>query len=420
MFEYPNELQIIFDKLNNNNIKPIIVGGYIRDKLLKIESTDIDIELYGIQSFNKLEKILEEFGSVNSIGKSFGVCKLTLKNLEIDFTLPRIDNKISSGHKGFNIEVQSDLKFEDAAIRRDFTINSIGYDVIENKILDPYNGQKDLKTKTLKAVSFKTFSEDPLRVLRAASFCSRFDFHMDNALFNQCKAMCDKDVLKELPKERIFGEVKKILLKSSKPSIGFKILKNLNALKYLKPLNKLDEDSFESILVTLDNITKLKTDSKETNIVLMLSAICYKFNYKQAEEFISNLSTEKMLLKKVLALLSNDFKDRYTDSELFRLATKVNIEHFLILHEAINYSLDKKIFTVLKQKAKELNILNKKTKPFLQGKDILEYGIEPSQEYSKILDLAYEAQMDLQITNYEEAKEWLKNYLSAKTPIFLL
>lgn len=420
MFEYPNDLQIIFDKLNRNKIKPIIVGGYVRDKLLNIESTDIDIELYGIDTFSDLEKIIEEFGSVNNVGKSFGVCKLTLKNLDIDFTLPRIDNKISSGHKGFKIEVQSNLNFEEAASRRDFTINAIGYDVIQNKILDPYNGQKDLKTKTLKAVSFKTFSQDPLRVLRAATFCSRFDFHMDSKLFNECKKMCKKDVLKELPKERILGEIKKILLKSSKPSIGFRILKEISALKYLKPLNMLNEDSFESVLNILDNITKLKTDSKETNLTLMLAALCHKFNNKQTDEFISNLTTERRLLKKVLTLFNSDFKDSYTDSELFRLATKVNIEHFLILHEAINYSLDKKIFTDLKQRAKELNVLNKKTKPFLQGKDIVKYGIKPSKKYSDILNLAYEAQMDKEIKNRKEAKEWLKNYLSAKTPIFLL
>lgn len=414
MFEYPNELQIIFDKLNKNGIKPIIVGGYIRDKLLKIESTDIDIELYGIESFSKLEKILENFGSVNTVGKNFGVCKLTLKRLEIDFTFPRIDNKVSSGHKGFKIDVQSDLSFEEAAKRRDFTINAIGYDVVENKILDPYNGQKDLKNKIIKAVSFKTFFEDPLRILRASAFCSRFGFKMQSELFNRCKTMCEKGFLNELPKERIYGEIKKILLKSQKPSIGFNILNEMGALRYLKPMDKLDKTSLDSVLNVLDNITKLKTDSKETNLALMLSALCCKFDDKQTKIFISNLTTQKILQRKVLTLLFDDFKINYSDSELYRLATKVNIEHFLILHEAINYSLDKKIFYDLKQRAKKLNILNKKAKPLLRGKDILECGIKPSKDYSKVLDLAYEAQMDKKITNSKEAKEWLKDYLSAK------
>ena len=90
LFDYPKYLNIIFDKLNNNGIKPIIVGGYLRDFFLDISSKDIDIELYGITSFKQLESILEEFGSLNNVGKSFGVCKLSLKDCEIDFTLPKI------------------------------------------------------------------------------------------------------------------------------------------------------------------------------------------------------------------------------------------------------------------------------------------------------------------------------------------
>ena len=400
MFEYPNKLQIIFDKLVENDIEPIIIGGYIRDKFLNIESKDIDIELYGISSFDKLEKILEEFGSVNSVGKSFGVCKLSLKNFEIDFTLPRTDNKISLGHKGFDIEIQSDLNFETATSRRDFTINAIGYDIIKNKILDPFDGQNDLKNKTLRAVNLKTFNEDPLRVLRGAGFCSRFDFHMENKLLKECKRMCEAGALDELAKERIFGELKKILLKSSKPSIGFNILKELNALKYLKPLDSLNESSLKDVFNALDNITKLKTNSNKTNIILMLSTICYKFNSKQIEKFVLNLTNEKSLLKNILALLENSFKEEYSDSELLRLSTKVNIEYFLILNKAINYSADNKVFDNIEKRAKELNIFNEKVKPFLQGKDILEYGIKPSKEYSIILNLAYEAQINLEIKNY--------------------
>ena len=83
----------------------------------------------------------------------------------------------------------------------------------------------------------------------------------------------------------------------------------------------------------------------------------------------------------------------------------------MIVNKAINNLVNKKVFDKIEQRAKELNIFNSRAKPFLQGKDILEYGIKPSKEYSKILDLAYEAQINLEIQNYEEAKEWLKRYL---------
>jgi len=99
MIDYPSKLDIIFDKLLNNSIKPIIIGGFVRDFLLKKESKDIDIELYGIKSFSKLENILKEFGSVNSFGKSFGVCKLKFDDLDLDFSFPRKDSKISKAIK---------------------------------------------------------------------------------------------------------------------------------------------------------------------------------------------------------------------------------------------------------------------------------------------------------------------------------
>jgi len=110
MILYPKELDKIFNVLMKNDICPIIVGGYIRDFLLKKSSKDIDVELYGINSYTKLEKLLEAFGSVNSVGKSFGVCKLQLQNIEIDFSFPRIDSKISSGHTGFDITLDERLK----------------------------------------------------------------------------------------------------------------------------------------------------------------------------------------------------------------------------------------------------------------------------------------------------------------------
>lgn len=98
MIQYPGILDTIFDKLRYHGIRPIIVGGYIRDYLVDIESKDIDIEVYGISSFAELQNILKEFGSVNVVGKSFGVCKLYFEGYDLDFSFPRSDNKIESGH----------------------------------------------------------------------------------------------------------------------------------------------------------------------------------------------------------------------------------------------------------------------------------------------------------------------------------
>ena len=413
---YPNYLQNIFDKLDNNGIRPIIIGGFVRDYLLNItskqESKDIDVELYGVLSFKQLENILNEFGKINNVGKSFGVCKLSFKNLEIDFTLPRIDNKISSGHSGFKVDIDKNLDFKTATSRRDFTINAIGYDTIDKKIQDPFNGLNDLKNKLLKAVDINKFGQDPLRVLRAVGFCSRFNFKMDDKLFLVCKDMCEQNALNELAKERVYEEIKKILLKSTKPSIGFFLLKKLNALKYFTPLDTLNKCEFTQTLKALDEMAKNKTNNNKTNIMLMLSILCNKLDFQQTKKFISNLTNEKEVLKNILSLIGNKFEKNYDDSQLYKLATKVNIEHFLLFNKAIHYLVEDKIFSDLKKRAIKLNILNKKAPPYLLGKDILACGIKPSKEYSTILSEAYDAQMNLKIKNHDEAILWLKNYLT--------
>ncbi|MFT5660446.1 MAG: tRNA nucleotidyltransferase (CCA-adding enzyme) [Sulfurimonas sp.] len=414
LFDYPNNLQIIFDKLAKNGINSILIGGYVRDKFLNLDSKDIDIELYGVHSFNQLENILEEFGEVNSVGKSFGVCKLTLENLDLDFTLPRSDNKVASGHCGFEVTIDKDLDFITATSRRDFTINAIGFDVLNKKILDPYNGQEDIKNKILRAVNIDTFSEDPLRVLRAVGFATRFNFTLEPKLFTLCKKMCDSNTLKELPQERIYTEIQKILLKSKKPSLAFLLLKELNGLQYFYPLDTLSNNSFNEILDSLNTFVNYKTLSNKINILIMLSLMSSKFKTEDTILFITKLTNNKSILKEILTLLVNDFKIFYTDSELLRLSCQVSIEYFLLFSQAKNKNINGDIFKTLKHRAKELGVLYTKAKPFLQGRDIIALGFEPSKKFSTILELAYEAQINLEINSHIEAKKWLQVYFKSQ------
>lgn len=420
MIEYPNYLDNIFDKLQKNGATPMIVGGYVRDYCLNLGSKksnfskDIDIEVYNVNSFEKLESILKEFGSVNSVGKSFGVCKLRINNLNLDFTLPRIDNKTSSGHTGFNISVQSNLDFKTASSRRDFTINAIGYNTTDKKIVDPYNGRIDLKNRLLRAVNINTFSEDPLRVLRAIQLSARFNLSVDKELFRLCKNMIKKGVIDELPKERIFEEIKKLLLKADKPSIGFNLLKEFGALEYFFELKLLTSNEWEHLLVSIDELAKHRTANTKTNTVLMLAALCYSFNSTSATSFIEKLTNDKSLLKRVLPLTEVKILHSYNDAELFRLATKVSIKEFVVLNKAIYINLNNELYNVcndVQKRATELNILNKKATPILRGRDILALGLTPSKDFSKILNLAYEAQMNGEFTSKNQAVKWLKGYL---------
>ncbi len=419
MVDYPKKLDQIFQKLQQNGATPIIVGGFVRDSILKIASKDIDMEVYGIKSFESLESILSEFGDVNSVGKSFGVSKLNYAGLDLDFSLPRKDNKISSGHKGFDVEIDPTLDFKTASSRRDFTINAIGYDTIKKIVIDPFNGVKDLEKKILRVVDKEKFIEDPLRVLRAVQFYARFNLRIDSKLFTLCEDMVKKNLLDELPKDRIFGELKKLLLKAKNPSLGFKLLKSIGGLKYLAPLDSFSNNIFEDILNHIDMMAKQRIDSEEIKLILILTTICYKFDSSQTSSFISNLTDDKKILREVMILNKSEFQESYTDSELYKLATKVNIEIFLIYQKVIHNNLDSELFNELKLRVKKLGILNNKAKPFIQGRDILEFGIKPSQQYKQILESAYEAQLNLEIKDKNEAKRWLKNYLSSRSLLFL-
>jgi len=415
MVDYPNKLNIIFDKLLINNIKPIIIGGYVRDFLLKIESKDIDVELYGINSFSKLENILEEFGDVNSVGKSFGVCKLRVDDLDIDFSFPRSDSKIDKGHKGFEIKVDSSLDFKTATSRRDFTINAIGYDIKTNKILDPFNGREDLKNKILKAVDIVKFQEDPLRVLRAVQFCSRFNLSIDNELFVVCKRMIKESILDELPKERIFIEIKKLLLKSTTPSLGLKLLNSLDGFNYFTEFKNIDVQNLENIYKAIDTMSSLKTQDSRTNTILMLAALCYQLALSECETFLSKLSNDKNLFAKVLSLLKhqNDINfNLFSDYDIYILATKVTIEEFVLFSLAKSQTkIESKNINNLKTRAKELGVFHQEAKAVVQGKDIISLGIKPSKEFSIILDRAYRAQISGNFKTKKEAYAWLKREL---------
>ncbi len=374
MIDYPKQFDKIFDKLDKSNAKVIIVGGYVRDSLLKIDSKDIDIEVYGISSFKQLENILQEFGDVNIVGKSFGVCKLQFAGFDLDFSLPRSDNKTGLGHRGFEVEVNPNLDFKTAASRRDFTINAIGYDVKEKKLLDPFNGLKDLETKILRYINKNSFREDPLRVLRAVQFCARFNLKMNPDLYSTCRDMVKENQLNELTSERIFEEIKKLLLKSSKPSVGLKLLQDLDI-----KLFKIDDDKLKNI----DDFIRFKTTNDDTNLTIMLALL-----YKDTDYNIEKLTNSKSLDRNINRLLHvAKFFENKTDKILYAIAKDIDLNILALFLTALD---------VQKEAVDKIDSIV----PVIHGKDLLDLGIEPSKEYSQILQSIYEAQLRGEKTIY--------------------
>jgi len=404
-FEYPKILDNIFDKLNDFGIKTVIVGGYVRDYFLSISSKDIDIEVYHATSYEDLKKILCTFGDPNIVGKSFGVCKLNYQNLDLDFSFPRKESKISKGHKGFKITIEDSLDFKDASKRRDFTINSIGYDTKEKKLLDPHGGLKDIHNKTLRATDIKKFDEDPLRYLRAIRFASQLNFNIDDELFAKLRSMMQNSSLDELPKERVFDEFKKILLKSLKPSKAFMLLKQLDGFRYFKHFSKLLEKEFENILLSLDFFASDKHNSDKTNLVIMLAIVIKFFDDEDKKGFLEKLTDEKKLISQSIKLSKIEFDvENFDEYELNILSTTTEIEIYAKFLNSIHQ--DKTFSSKLLAKAKNMGILNSRPTPIINGKELIEMGLKPSKDFKDILDKIYDAQLRGLFDNIEDGKKY--------------
>ena len=221
----PSILMTIVKTLKEEGARALLVGGAVRDMVMGREVKDYDVEVYGLHTLEELESILARFGSVNQVGKSFGIVKLKVGEEEFDFSFPRKDQKTGKGHRGFSVSVNGSLSFKEAAKRRDFTINAMGYDIISGEILDPFGGLQDIQYGVLRHIEDETFVEDPLRVYRAVQFAARFGFDVAKETTKLCKEMVKSGMLEELPKERVFEEWKKLLLKAPKPSVGFELMR---------------------------------------------------------------------------------------------------------------------------------------------------------------------------------------------------
>lgn len=439
----PYTLETVLNDLQKIGVTPILVGGCVRDHFFNIPNKDFDIELFGLNCLETIEKTLQKFGHVKLVGKSFGVLTLRVDDYDFDFSLPRREIKTGVGHTDFDIISDASLSFEQASVRRDFTINAIGYNYALKEFLDPYNGLEDLKTKTLRHIDDKTFIEDSLRVYRAVQFASRFDLKLDSKTFELCKTIVRNDECKNLPKERIYEEFKKLFLKSTKPSIGFKLLKELGLLKYFPELQALigciqDEeyhpegDVWIHTLMTIDELARIIKEEgiqeEYRKLYLFYGILCHdlgkplctkeidgKITSHKHEvlgceptvSFLSKLTNEKKFIEMVCSLVKNHlapfqlYLAQSSEKAVKRLSLKVNIEDlcFVCLADCLGRDiLDKekcpKATQWLLEKAKELDIHNEPIKPLIQGRDLIALGMKPDKKFKEILAFAFDLQID--------------------------
>lgn len=256
MYDIPQTREIA-NAIVDSGYKPMLVGGIVRDSFLGRDSKDIDIEVHGGCSYNELTSILRKVGNVDVVGKAFAVAKVTIDGEDFDVSLPRTDSKVGDGHKDFDVTTDSSMTLEQAASRRDFTINAIMIDLENDEVVDPYGGVQDIDDGVLRVVNREKFGEDPLRAFRAARFSSTLNMEPDDELKNIVKSMD----ISQISGERIWGEMNKIF-SSKNPSKGLMFMKETGMIDKLNmslPPNMKDSQcSSPAVWYAATNVPKMK------------------------------------------------------------------------------------------------------------------------------------------------------------------
>ena len=252
----------IAKKIEMNGGQLYLVGGAVRDELLEIKSEDEDYCVTGLSH----DEFIKLFPKAFFRGKSFEVFDMHGK----EFALARIERKSGKGHKEFDIITDKKITIYDDLKRRDITINSIAKNVLTGEIIDPYGGREDLKNGKIKATS-EAFSEDPLRVYRAARFSCKFNFEIEENTLKLMNSL--KSELLELSVERVFDEMRKAL-SYDKPSTFFNMLKKAGVLDvHFVEIYKLigalqpekyhpEGDAYDHTMLALDRCAMITKDEK--------------------------------------------------------------------------------------------------------------------------------------------------------------
>jgi tRNA nucleotidyltransferase (CCA-adding enzyme) len=423
--------------------RALLVGGCVRDRLLGIPSKDVDIEVFGLEA-PALRSVLERLGRVETVGESFTVYKLG----DLDVSLPRRESKIGRGHRAFAVHGDPGMSFAEAARRRDFTVNAIGWDPITGEHLDPFDGRGDLSRRVLRVVDAGTFPEDSLRVLRAVQFAARFELTADPATI----ALCRSIPLDDLPAERIWGEIEKLLLLPARPSRGFALALDTLVVDQLLPEMKAlvgceqepewhpEGDVWVHTLLVIDEARARIDDlTRPAQVALMLGAVCHDFGKPATTAFLDgrlrSLGHEEAGVAPTVALLDRlnlhaidgrdvrrevigmtahhlkpgawyKVKDEVGDGAFRRLAQRVDLELLARLAAADCRGrpgdFDCSAMQWFLERARALGVEHAPPKPILLGRHLLALGLKPGPRIGAVLRAVYERQLDGEIATLED------------------
>lgn len=372
------------------------MGGCVRDDILGIESKDIDIEVHGPCSWLLLTEELAKQGRVDLVGASFGVMKF---GQDVDISFPRRDSKTRGGHTGFMIDVDPTMTVEEALSRRDFTMNAIAFDPITGEFIDPFDGRADIKAGTIRHTS-DAFTEDPLRVMRAVQFASRFRMHIAGDTARLCQSIVDS--FHELSVERIWAEWEKILLKGKSMSAVTRALKQTGWIEHFPGWEGTDLGArTDEVLARLVR-GGVTSPAEQCNIILGTQ---FLRRTTALERFLETIDAPIWLRRGSLAL-ANEITVDGTPAQQVRILSRrldklgVRLDWYLRCRQ-----LDQK---ALWNEAVAEQCLVDPDPPLLTGEDLKAFGMTPGPEFGVILHRALEAQDREGWMSKAEAFAWFK------------
>ncbi len=434
--------------------KPYMVGGCVRDALLRAPVVDIDIEVYGLGSRQIEAALRKEFGII-TVGAAFGVTKL--KDFPVDVSVPRRENRTGVKHADFDVQADPTMTPKDAAERRDFTLNAILWDPISGEIVDPWQGQKDLDDRVLRHVSPK-FSEDPLRVLRAMQFAARFEFTVAPETIALCRTLSQAD----LPPERLMEEWSKLILRGVKPSAGLNFLRDCGWSKFYPELHAMidvpqdpewhpegcvwthtalcldafakerkgdrDEDLIVGLALLLHDIGKATTTKKEPHDNRWHAYGHEEESFNLAPKFLGQITREVKLIESILPLVRwhaqpwELFRAKAGDAAVRRLANKVvRIDRLVRVDEADRKGRGSKSTAEpspqgiwLTERAAALHLEDSAPKRIVLGRHLIALGHKPAGWFSEVLEEAFEAQLDGAFADEAAGITWLKERMDRR------
>ncbi len=404
------------------------VGGFVRDRLRGVENKDVDIEVHCI-SPETLYAILSDVGEPLTFGSSFGV--YSLRGHRIDIAMPRKEHATGRGHRDFAVSVDPFIGIEEAARRRDFTINALMEDVLTGEIVDPFGGRKDLADGLIRHIDAATFVEDPLRVLRAAQFAARFGFRVADGTIALCKTID----LSYLSRERVEEELKKALLKAPKPSVFFEVLRETDQLGVWFPDLALliglaqdpvfhpEGDVWTHTMEVVDRAALLRGDVSDPFSFLLLALThdlgkidttevingrlhAYEHETKgipRIEAFLRRLTNEKDVIRYVLNMVPLHMRPnmlaysksapKKTNALFDEAIAPKDLMYFAACDRPVVAGTDP--FTGDGDFLAERLRLYEETmaKPYVRGADLIAAGLEPDESFADVLAYAHKLRL---------------------------